>query len=103
MKKMLILSSLVVALALSGCVAYVEPTGYDPTPSVVYAPALPNEVILESRPFYSYGGYTYYYDSGHNYWLYSNSRRGPWYQLPRSHYPRRYQYKGKWYGEEREH
>ena len=99
MKRLLALSALAAALALTACVAYVEPTGYsEPAPGIVVAPVLPNVVILPDRPFYSYGGYVYYYDTGHDYWLYSRNRSGPWYRLPGSHYPNRFQYRGKWHG-----
>ena len=87
-------------LIFTGCVApyAVEyPGTYDPTPSVVAVPVLPPVVVLETRPYYVYGGYYYYWDSHRDSWAYSRSNRGPWYQLPRSHYPERFQYHGQWH------
>ena len=91
-------------LLLAGCVPYyVERPGvYEPTPTVVEVPALPPQVILEERPYYVYRGYHYYWDYDRNFWLYSRTNRGPWYRLPRSHYPGRFQYRGRWYERERE-
>ncbi len=52
---------------------------------VVVAPALPSVVILEDEPYYYYGGYYYFYEGDR--WRYSNSRGGPWRDLPRDRYP----------------
>lgn len=86
-------------LLLTACVPYyVDYSGnYEPTPSVVVAPVLPPLVVLESRPYYTYRGYYYYWDGDRDFWTYSRSRRGPWYRLPHSHYPERFQYKGRWH------
>jgi hypothetical protein len=57
------------------------------------APALPGYVELEiGYPYYHQHGYYYYYDNSR--WLYSNSRSGPWMDLPRSHYPKETRFKG---------
>lgn len=86
-------------LLLTACVPYyVDYSGYyEPTPSVVVAPVLPPTVVLESRPYYPYRGYYYYWDADRDFWIYSRHNRGPWYRLPPSHYPERFQYKGKWH------
>jgi hypothetical protein len=52
---------------------------------------------LENRPYYAYGGYHYFWDADRDFWVYSRTNRGPWYQLPRSHYPERFQYRGEWH------
>jgi hypothetical protein len=91
-------------LLIAGCVPYYAdyPRAYEPTPTVVEVPVLPPQVILETRPYYTYRGYHYYWHPDHNVWLYSHARKGPWYRLPRSHYPQRFQYKGRWHEGERE-
>lgn len=84
---------------LTGCAAYYPgpPAVYAPAPVVVEVPLLPPEVILVKRPYYVHRGYHYHWHEGHRVWLYSKSRRGPWYRLPRSHYPKRFRYKDRWY------
>lgn len=75
------------AWLLSACV--MVPDGRGPGVSVgigIAVPALPLVVELGSDPYYRQGGYTYFYDSDR--WRYSESRSGPWVDLPRSHYPR---------------
>ncbi len=86
-------------LLLTACVPYyVDYSGtYEPGPVVVEAPILPPLVVLETRPYYAYRGYYYYWDNDRDFWLYSRTGRGPWYQLPRSHYPDRFQYRGRWH------
>ncbi len=85
-------------LLLTACVPYyVDYSGaYEPTPPVVDVPILPPQVVLE-QPYYFYGGFYYYWDAGHDVWTYSRSNRGPWYRLPPSHYPERFQYRGQWH------
>ncbi len=88
-------------LFLGACVPYyVDYSGtYESGgPAVVEAPVLPPEIVLESRPYYSYGGFYYYWDADRDFWLYSKRGRGPWYRLPPSHYPERFQYRGQWHG-----
>ncbi len=95
-------------LLLSACVPYyVDYSGtYESGPAVVEAPVLPPVVVLDSRPYYSYGGFYYYWDTDRDFWVYSRGGRGPWYRLPPSHYPERFQYRGQWHerggGRERE-
>ena len=74
------------ALLLSGCVV-------TPVDRVVVAPALPVIVEFDTEPYYYQQGYYYYYHD--NYWRYSQSRSGPWVELPRSHYPKEIRYKGR--------
>ncbi|MBK7473062.1 MAG: hypothetical protein IPI73_23005 [Betaproteobacteria bacterium] len=81
MRRLLIVAPLA-ALLLTGCV--VMPAG--PGPGFVVAPPLPLILELGVEPFYFQHGYHYYYNN--NRWSYSNSRSGPWADLPRSHYPR---------------
>ncbi len=81
MKKLLIVMPLV-ALLLTAC--YVGPSRYGP--GMVVAPALPGVVELGADPYYYNGGFYYYYNN--NRWSYSNSRSGPWRDLPRDRYPR---------------
>ena len=77
------------ALLLSACV--VAPAGHGS--GMIVAPALPLVVELGVEPYYYQGGYYYYYDNSR--WLYSNSRSGPWADLPRSHYPKETRFKGR--------
>lgn len=99
MKRYAILLAALPVLLLTACVPYyVDYSGtYESGPAVVEAPILPPEVILESRPYYVFRGYYYYWDNDRDFWLYSRSNRGPWYQLPRTHYPERFQYRGQWH------
>jgi hypothetical protein len=81
MYRMLVVAP-VTALLLAACM--VAPADY---PSgMVVAPAMPLVVELGAEPYYYHGGYHYYYHDDR--WSYSNSRSGPWIDLPRSHYPR---------------
>ena len=66
-------------------------TGY--RGEAVIVPALPSVVVLETEPYYFYGGYHYYYQGDR--WLYSSSRSGPWVELPRDRYPRETRFKGR--------
>lgn len=74
------------ALLLSACVV-------TPAHRVVVAPALPVIVEFDREPYYYQHGYYYHYHSNH--WRYSQSRSGPWVELPRSHYPKEIKYKGR--------
>jgi hypothetical protein len=76
-----------------GCVVGPGPRGS----AVVVVPALPSIVVLESEPYYYQGGYHYNYRGDR--WYYSNSRSGPWEELPRDRYPREVRYKDR--GDER--
>jgi len=54
---------------------------------VAIIPILPVVVELEvERPYYAQSGYHYYYSNDR--WQYSETRTGPWRELPRSHWPR---------------
>ena len=75
------------ALLLSACM--VVPTRHGP--EMVVAPPLPLVVELGADPYYFQNGYYYYYNN--NRWGYSNSRSGPWADLPRDHYPREIRYR----------
>ena len=77
------------ALLLSACV--LVPADHGSEMAVV--PALPLIVELGVEPYYYQRGYFYHYDN--NSWRYSNSRSGPWADLPRSHYPRETRFKGR--------
>lgn len=59
---------------------------------MVIVPALPETVELDADQYYSQNGYYYRYQG--NVWVYSESREGPWSQLPRDHYPREVRYRG---------
>jgi hypothetical protein len=52
----------------------------------VIVPALPTVVVLEDEPYYYHSGYHYHYQN--NVWFYSNSRSGPWRELPRDRWPK---------------
>ncbi len=106
MKRLALMLAALPLLLLGACVPYyVDYSGpYEPGPAVVEAPVLPPVVVLETRPYYGYGGFYYYWDADRDAWLYSRGNRGPWYRLPPSHYPERFQYRGRWHerGEGRE-
>ncbi len=91
-------------LFLVSCVPYYADYygPYESAPAVVEAPILPPLVILDANPYYFYRGYHYYWNADRGYWLYSHNNRGPWYRLPRTHYPERFRYQGRWHEEGRE-
>jgi hypothetical protein len=64
---------------------------------VVVVPALPSIVVLEEEPYYYQNGYHYHYQNDR--WSYSESRSGPWMELPRDRYPKEVRFKGR--GQER--
>jgi hypothetical protein len=89
-----LLAAPMAALLLSACV--MAPAGRGPGVTVgvgIAVPALPVIVELGSDGYYAQGGYTYYYDNDR--WRYSESRSGPWVDLPRSHYPRETRFRGR--------
>jgi hypothetical protein len=93
-----LLAPALAALLLSACV--VVPAGRGPSVGVGLAvPALPSIVELGADPYYDQGGYTYFYDKDR--WRYSESRSGPWADLPRSHYPRETRFRGRPEGNQR--
>jgi hypothetical protein len=69
------------SLMFTGCVF---------TPAPYYgedvAPPLPAIVELDSGPYYYYGNYHYRYENER--WHYARDRKGPWSELPRSHWPK---------------
>jgi hypothetical protein len=75
-------------LLCSACAVTTGPYGT----SVAIVPALPLVVELED-PYYVHGGYHYYYNN--DLWFYSQSRGGPWVNLPRDRYPKEIRHKGK--------
>lgn len=75
-------------LVLAACVMVPAQHGE----GVVIAPALPAVVELVD-PYYSYGGFIYYYHGDR--WSYSKSRSGPWNDLPRDRYPRETRFRGR--------
>lgn len=87
--KSTLLAAPLVALVLSACV--VAPAGRDEGWPV--APALPLVVELGIEPYYAQGGYFYFYNDSR--WRYSQSRSGPWTDLPRSHYPKETRFRGR--------
>jgi len=92
MKRILLAVPLGVFLFV-GCMVGPGPRGS----GVVVVPALPSIVVLEEEPYYFQGGYHYHYRNDH--WFYSNSRSGPWMELPRDRYPKEVRFKGR--GDER--
>lgn len=74
------------AIICASCAASIGPHGA----SIAIGPPLPVVVEL-SDPYYYHGGYHYYYDNDR--WYYSQSRGGPWRDLPRDRYPREIRYK----------
>ena len=84
-----------------GCVVGPGPRGS----GLVVVPALPSIVVLEDEPYYFHGGYHYHYQN--NRWFYSNSRSGPWAELPRDRYPKEVRFKDRGHesgrGEKRGH
>lgn len=89
------------ALLLSACVVAPAGRGHGVGIGVgITVPVLPLVVELGSNPYYSHGGYTYFYDNDR--WRYADSRAGPWVDLPRSHYPRETRYRGRHEGRDRD-
>ena len=60
---------------------------------VVIAPILPSVVVMQKEPYYSYRNFQYFYNN--NRWYYSKSKKGPWTELPRDHYPKETRFRGK--------
>lgn len=96
MKKDVILA-FAAAFLLGGCA--VGFLGGSDGNSMIIVPMLPVTVEIDAdQPYYQNG---YYYEYQGNIWLYSDARKGPWRQLPRSHYPKEVRYKGQ--GKQNEH
>ena len=86
--KKISLAVLIAVFLLEGCAVT---TGYHG--EAVIVPALPTIVVLEEEPYYHHSGYYYYYQGDR--WSYSNSRSGPWMELPRDRYPKEVRFKGR--------
>lgn len=86
MKKLWFTTLPFAALMCMSCVASVGPHGT----SIAIAPPLPAYVELY-EPYYVYRNYHYYHHDSR--WYYSESRGGPWIDLPKNHYPREVRYK----------
>ncbi len=86
-----------VVVVTSGCVIAPAPPGYPPE----VAPPLPATIYLDAGPYYFQGGFYYYYHN--NRWDYGKSRGGPWYELPRSHWPREIRHNSRDEHREREY
>ena len=90
------LAVLLAAVLLSSCVVVPGHRGH----SAVVVPALPSIVVLEEEPYYHHSGYYYYYRNDG--WSYSNSRSGPWVELPRDRYPKEVRFKERGRSNERD-
>ena len=91
--RLLVCITLVIAFA--GCMVGPGRGGV----GVVVVPALPTIVVLESEPYYHHSGYYYYYQNDR--WSYSNSRGGPWVELPPDRYPKEVRFKDKGGGQDK--
>ena len=87
--KNLILVALFATFTLTACIVSPDHRGHG---GIVVSP-LPAVVELGSDPYYYQNGY--YYNYQNNYWRYSNTRNGPWTDLPRSHWPKEIRYKDR--------
>ena len=90
MKKAL-LGFLISAFLVTGCA--IGFMGRHHGEGIIIVPALPATVEIDADQYYSQNGYYYRYQG--NVWVYSQSRQGPWSELPRSHYPREVRYRGQ--------
>ena len=85
MKKLLMILVFVVLLCTA---CYVAP---GPHGGLVIVPPLPLVVDLH-EPYYEHSGFHYHYRNDR--WYYSQSRGGPWIDLPRDRYPREVRQRG---------
>jgi len=90
--KKLSLALLLAALLCAACIMTAGPHGA----GIAIAPPLPIVVELND-PYYEHGGYHYYHNNDQ--WYYSQSRGGPWVNLPRDRYPKEVRYKGQGHGQ----
>lgn len=88
-----IIAALLATLAVGGCICTPGQQGYGVSISV---PALPPLVVLDFEPFFFHSGFYYYFQGDR--WSYSQSRGGPWRELPRDRYPREVRYRYKDHG-----
>jgi len=93
--KRVLLADLIAIILLAGCTVGHGPHGG----GVVVVPALPSIVVLEAEPYYQHSGYYYYYQNDR--WSYSNSRGGPWVELPPDRYPKEVRFKDKGGGQDK--
>lgn len=91
MKKTMV-SMLFAVFLLSACAIVPAGRGYGPETAMV-VPLLPPVVVFDVEPYYYYKGFHYHYANDR--WYYAKSRRGPWINLPRDHYPREVRYKNR--------
>ena len=80
--KRLIFLLLFASCLLTACLVSPGPPGYG---GVTVSP-LPAVVVLGADPYYYQNGNYYLYQN--NNWRYSQSKSGPWTDLPRSHWPK---------------
>lgn len=90
MKKILISTIITIFLLMAYTVMAMGVSGPG-VDVVVTIPALPSIVVMQQDPYYYHQGYHYHYTN--NRWYYSKSKRGPWKDLPRSHYAKEVKYK----------
>jgi hypothetical protein len=86
MKKTAIVAA-ITAFLLAGCAL-----GFNRHGNLVVVPALPTTIEVDADQYYFQNGYYYHHDN--NVWVYSQSRQGPWNNLPRSHYPKEVHFRG---------
>jgi hypothetical protein len=75
---------------LTACVVVPAGRGHH-SDGVMIAPVLPSIVVMEQEPYYYHQGYHYHYTNDR--WYYSKSKKGPWTDLPRSHFAKEVKYK----------
>ena len=92
MKKILI-STIVMVFLLMACTVMAMGRRGSGVDVVVTIPVLPSIVVMEQEPYYYHQGYHYHYTNDR--WYYSNSKSGPWTDLPRSHYAKEVKHKKK--------
>lgn len=85
-------SRVAVLFALCVVTACVVTPGPPGSGSITVTP-LPAVVELGPEPYYYQQGYYYFYQN--NSWRYSQSRRGPWTDLPRSYWPKEIRYRDR--------
>jgi hypothetical protein len=85
-----VLAVFAVSTVMAGCVCTPGSEGYGVSISV---PALPPVVVLDLEPFLFHSGFYFFYQGDR--WAYSDSRSGPWRELPRDRYPREIRYRGR--------
>jgi hypothetical protein len=79
------LGVLISAIFIAGCMIGLREGRHGE--HLVIVPALPEIVDVDADQYYVQNGYYYRYQG--NIWVYSQSREGPWSELPRSHYPKK--------------